>query len=70
MNQTDRLLNEVEVSALVGRSVPSLRRDRLFERGVPFVRQGRQVRYRESAIARYMDTLPAFGGAPLPGKAA
>ncbi|MCX6596722.1 MAG: DNA-binding protein [Acidobacteria bacterium] len=66
----ERLLTEVQIFERTGRSLPSLRRDRLFGRGIPFVKVGRQVRYRESDLAAYLESLPTFGGAPLPGKKA
>jgi hypothetical protein len=66
----ERLLTETQVFERTGRSLPSLRRDRLFGRGIPFVKVGRQVRYRESDLSAYLQSLPTFGGAALPGKVA
>ena len=41
----EQLLDETELSRITGRSVASLRRDRLLRRGIPFVKLGRLVKY-------------------------
>ena len=48
-------LNEYETSRWIGRSVPSLRRDRLLGRGIPFIKCGSLVRYRPSDIRAYLE---------------
>jgi hypothetical protein len=44
-NQDQKFLTEKEVSALIGRSVQTLRNDRYLCRGLPYVKYGRQIRY-------------------------
>jgi len=53
--QFEPTLNEYETSDWVGRSVPSLRRDRLLGRGIPFIKCGSLVRYRPSDIRAYLE---------------
>jgi hypothetical protein len=48
--QLEPNLDEYEASRITGRSVASLRRDRLLRQGLPFVKWGRLVRYRPSDI--------------------
>ena len=55
----DRLLTEKDVAQVTGRAVSTLQKDRCAGGGVPFVRVGRLVRYRESDVARYLASLPA-----------
>jgi len=56
----DRLLTEDDVSGFTGRAVSTLQKDRCAGGGIPFVRLGRLVRYRESDVAAYMAALPAY----------
>lgn len=56
----DRLLTEEDVSAATGRSVSTLQKDRCAGGGIPFIRLGRLVRYRESDVASYLASLPAY----------
>jgi hypothetical protein len=44
-NPEQKFLTEKEVSALIGRSVQTLRNDRCLCRGLPYVKYGRQIRY-------------------------
>jgi hypothetical protein len=37
-----------------------MQKDRISGGGVPFVKVGRQVRYRESDIQRYIEALPSY----------
>jgi hypothetical protein len=53
-------LTTEDVSAIVGRSVSSLKRDRAAGRGIPFIRIGRQVRYRQIDVAGHLDTPPVY----------
>ncbi len=55
----DRLLTEDDVSEVTGRAVSTLQKDRCAGGGIPFVRLGRLVRYRESDVAVYLASLPA-----------
>jgi hypothetical protein len=49
----EKLLTENAVAQLIRRSVSTLRRDRIAGTGIPFVKIGRQVRYRESDVAAF-----------------
>jgi Helix-turn-helix domain len=49
----EKLLTEDAVAQLISRSVSTLRRDRVAGTGIPFVKIGRQVRYRESDVERF-----------------
>jgi len=51
----EALLDEREVSRIVGRSVASLRRDRLLRLGIPFTKLGALVRYDPRDIRAYID---------------
>jgi len=52
-------LNEVEVAAITGRSLPTLRCDRCAKRGFPyFVIGKRSIRYRTSDILAAMTARP------------
>ncbi len=61
-SSTTNLLTEREAALEYRRSVPSLRRDRLFNQGFPFIKLGRSVRYRRKDIEEYIDKLPKGGG--------
>jgi hypothetical protein len=56
----DRLLTELETSRRVNRAVSTLQKDRCVGGGIPFVKIGRQVRYRESVVERYIESLPSY----------
>lgn len=42
---TERFLTETQVSRLIGRAVQSLRNDRCRNRGIPYHKFGKSVRY-------------------------
>lgn len=48
------LLGENEVAQITGRSVASLRRDRLLRQGCKFLKVGSLVRYRPSDLRDYL----------------
>jgi predicted DNA-binding transcriptional regulator AlpA len=51
----DRLLTEKELSAWIGRSVPSLQRDRSNGDGPPFIQIGpRRIAYRRSDVDAWL----------------
>ncbi|MGA3086663.1 MAG: helix-turn-helix domain-containing protein [Thermodesulfobacteriota bacterium] len=54
MVQTD-FLKEVEVAQLI-RAVSTLRNDRLYRRGLPYIKVGRSVRYSKDDILQYMES--------------
>ena len=51
-----KVVNEHEVSILVGKSVPTLRNDRSLGRGVPYFKIGRAVRYRRGEVLKWLET--------------
>jgi len=55
--QLDRLLSPEDVSAYLGVPVGTLANWRYLGRGPAFLRVGRHVRYRESAVAAWTDGL-------------
>jgi hypothetical protein len=54
----DRLLTEIDVALITGRARSTLQKDRVAGTGIPFVRLGRQIRYRAADVAAYLDSLP------------
>jgi predicted DNA-binding transcriptional regulator AlpA len=54
---TDRLIDDRELSRRVGRARSTLQKDRVAGRGVPYVRLGALVRYRESDVESYLASL-------------
>ena len=64
MNE-DRFLTEREVFDLTGRALSSLRNDRHFGRGFPYIKLGRSVRYSIADVVGYMQDrriTPGAGG--------
>ena len=55
-----KLLSEEAVSARIGRAVKTLQKDRVYGRGIPFVKVFRKVFYRESDVESYIATLPTY----------
>jgi len=56
----ERLLTEHETSERTKRAVSTLQKDRVVGGGIPFVKVGRQVRYRESDVQHYIESLPSY----------
>lgn len=54
-NTLERLLDEREVSEVTGRSLSSLRRDRLLGTGIAFVKCGALVRYHPQDVREYIE---------------
>ena len=54
MDPIEPLLHERDVSLLTGRSVASLRRDRLLGGGIPYAKLGSLVRYDPHDIREYI----------------
>ncbi|MDD3580567.1 MAG: helix-turn-helix domain-containing protein [Desulfobacca sp.] len=50
-----KYLKESEVSEMTNRSVATLRNDRYFRRGIPFIKVGRSVRYDLEEIIAWME---------------
>jgi predicted DNA-binding transcriptional regulator AlpA len=57
---TERLLDDKAVAEITGRARSTLQKDRLVGTGIPFVRLGRLVRYRESDINAFLASLPSL----------
>jgi predicted DNA-binding transcriptional regulator AlpA len=55
MSELEPLLDETEISKLLGRSVATLQKDRLRGNGPPFIKVGRLVRYRPSGVRAWLD---------------
>jgi predicted DNA-binding transcriptional regulator AlpA len=55
----DPLLSDRDVEKITGRARSTLQKDRVSGSGIPFVRIGRLVRYRQSDVRTYLDALPA-----------
>jgi predicted DNA-binding transcriptional regulator AlpA len=54
----DRLLDDHAVAEITGRARSTLQKDRVAGTGIPWVRVGRLVRYRESHVAAWLSALP------------
>lgn len=54
-SETDQLLTVEDVAGFIKRSVGSLNKDRLKSTGPPFVKLGRLVRYRKSALIEWLE---------------
>ncbi len=51
----DRYLNEIQVSELTGIALGTLRNHRFLDRGIPYVKIGRSVRYALPDIINFME---------------
>ena len=69
----DQLLSDRDVEKITGRARSTLQKDRVSGGGIPFVRIGRLVRYRQSDVTAFLAALPSCrstsegaqdGGAP------
>jgi hypothetical protein len=56
----DPLLTDIEVSRITGRARSTLQKDRVAGTGIPWVRIGRQVRYRPADVSAYLTALPSL----------
>jgi predicted DNA-binding transcriptional regulator AlpA len=54
----DPLLSDRDVEKITGRARSTLQKDRVTGTGIPFVRIGRLVRYRQSDVTAFLDALP------------
>lgn len=52
----DRYLSEKDVAGITGRKLPTLRKDRLHSRGIPYLKVGRQVRYVRKDVDAFMES--------------
>ena len=51
----DRWIEEKPVSKITGRALQSLRNDRSLNRGIPYYKIGKSVRYKESEVREWME---------------
>jgi len=54
----DQLLSDRDVEKITGRARSTLQKDRVSGDGIPFIRLGRLVRYRQSDVTAFLDALP------------
>jgi hypothetical protein len=54
VNKKDFLLTEQEVAAILRRSVSAMRKDRYDSRGVPWIKMGHAIRYRQSDVQKFI----------------
>lgn len=54
----DPLLSDHDVAKITGRARSTLQKDRVAGTGVPYIRIGRLVRYRQSDVVAFLDALP------------
>jgi hypothetical protein len=54
----DLLLSDRDVEKATGRARSTLQKDRVAGIGIPFIRFGRLVRYRQSDVSAYLGSLP------------
>jgi hypothetical protein len=52
--EQQHMLNEVQVSQYLNRTVASLRSDRILHRGLPYYKIGAQVRYKFSDVEEFL----------------
>jgi len=55
----DPLLSDRDVEKITGRARSTLQKDRVAGTGIPFIRLGRLVRYRQSDVTAFLDELPS-----------
>ncbi len=55
----DPLLSDHDVERITGRARSTLQKDRVGGNGIPFIRLGRLVRYRQSDVTVYLNALPS-----------
>jgi excisionase family DNA binding protein len=59
--QIDPLLTDHDVARLIGRARSTLQKDRLTPgKSIPFLRLGRQVRYRRSQVEAWLSAHPSL----------
>jgi predicted DNA-binding transcriptional regulator AlpA len=54
----DQLLSDRDVARITGRARSTLQKDRVAGTGIPYIRVGALVRYRESDVAAWLAALP------------
>lgn len=59
----DRLMDAAETAAFIGRSVRTLEQWRYLGKGPDYVKVGKSIRYRRSAVDRWLDAMTIRPGA-------
>lgn len=59
---TDVYLTDVQVAKLTGRGLSTIRNDRFYGRGFPYIKFNRTVRYRLSDVHAYMEAHKVVPG--------
>ena len=65
MKEFSKYLTEIEVSEITGISKSCLQQHRWLRKGLPYIKIGRSVRYKESDIMAYLDQLKVQTKPPL-----
>lgn len=55
MKDQNEYLNETEVSQLTKRALSTLRNDRFYRRGIPYIKVGKSVRYSKEDVVNFME---------------
>lgn len=55
MKETPTYLNEKQVSEITGFALSTLRNNRFHCRGIPYVKIGKSVRYRQDEVIEFME---------------
>jgi hypothetical protein len=67
--EVEVLLTDLDVEQITKRKQSTLQKDRVAGTGIPFVRIGRLVRYRQSDVQAFLDALPALRSTSEPATA-
>ena len=62
MNDTPKYVDERKVSEISGRALPTLRNDRRNQRGIPYYKIGRSVRYTLQDVIEFMENRKIIPG--------
>lgn len=56
MNDYPKYLTEKQVSEITSRALSTLKNDRFLNRGIPYIKAGRSVRYNLEDVLDYMES--------------
>jgi hypothetical protein len=56
MNNLPQYLNEKQVAEITNRALSTLRNDRFLNRGIPYIKAGKSVRYDLNDVTNYMES--------------
>lgn len=62
METLQKYVDEKVVSEITGRALPTLRNDRFSRKGIPYVKNGRSVRYLLGDVFSYMEARKVLPG--------